>query len=445
MRNVILATMAAGVLCACADAGEAEEAGHGAYADSMMDGDGDYGAPAQYAAMQPGQQPAAYGQSQSGPMQQGGQMQQGGMTPPAMQNGQRGSGSQPASNGMQLVKIIDRNGFEKPMVAYIKEVPAGWRTEGGVNWQMNNTGCGKTTPSWEWRATSPDGSSAVTVLPAEQWTGHNLPYQISTNCPNVQITDTKQFIMQYAQRLRPGARILDYRDRSSDIQQIQSQLPPPQRDPYGGETRMWAGAGQALIGYNMNGAEMREIIGTVVIFNSMRSPDPMTGGVTEFLSIMTMPGFAMRAPDGKLDMALAKRIRLSGKMNPEYERKMAAYHARNNKIQADSNAKIAAINRKGAADRSAIIAQTSDDIRQMQMGTFNSSMASGDYIQRETSEGIRGVETYNDGYNGGTVELDNTYDYNWQLDNGDIVQTNDANFNVYENTGQFGTEMEVTE
>jgi hypothetical protein len=441
MRNVILAAVAAGALAACGGSEEADYVETGeqdVYADARLDGEGGYGAQGQYATAQSGQQPAAYGQQPQ-------QMQQRQMNPQNGPNAPQPSGGQPASNGMQLVKIIDRNGFEQPMIAYIKEVPAGWRTEGGINWQMNNSGCGKTTPAMEWRATSPDGSSAVTILPAEQWSGHNLPYATSNTCPNVQITDTKLFIMQYAQRLRPGARILDYRDRTNEIQELQSQLPAPQRDPYGGETRMWAGAGQALIGYNMNGVEMREIIGTVVMFSSMRSPDAMTGGPMDFISIISMPGFAMRAPEGKLDFALAERIRLSGKGNPAYEQKMAAYYAKNNKIQADSNRRISEINRKGAADRSAIIAKTSDDIRQMQMDTFNSSMASGDYIQRETSEAIRGVETYNDGYNGGTVELDNTYDYNWQLENGDIVQTNDANFNVYENTGQFGTEMEVTE
>ena len=441
MRNVILATIAAGTLAGCGGSNESSEerAEQEAYAQAPYNGEGGYGAQAQHAAAQPGQQ-AGYGQPSQ--MQQGGMSSQNGQYPA---NRQPMPNSQMASNGMQLAKIIDSNGFEKPMFAYIKEIPAGWRAEGGVFWRMNNTGCGKTTPSLEWRAISPDGSSAVTIIPAEQWTGNNLPYPTNNNCPNVQITDTKQFILQYAQRLRQGARILDYRDRSDEIRELQSQLPAPQRDPYGGETRMWAGAGQALIGYNVNGREMREIVGTVVLFSSMRSPDVMTGGTVDFLSIMAMPGFAMNAPEGKLDFALAEKIRLSGKANPAYEQKMAAYHARNAKIQADSSRKISEINRKGAADRSAIIAKTSDEIRQMQMDTFNSSMASGDYIQRESSEAIRGVETYNDGYNGGTVELDNTYEYNWQLESGDIVQTNDANFNVYEATGEFGTEMEVTE
>lgn len=435
MRNVILATIAIGTLTACGGAGEndyADAQAQDMYEGGYGQGDEEYGAQNQYGGMQPPAQPVAYSQQQQQPRQGGGYAPQ-------------PSGGAPVSNGMQQVKIIDRNGFEQPMVAYIKEVPAGWRTEGGVNWQFNNAGCGKTTPSLEWRATSPDNSSAVTILPAEQWTGHNLPYPTSNNCPNVQITDTRQFITQYAQRLRPGARVLDYRDRTSDIQQLQSQMPAPQRDPYGGETRMWAGAGQALVAYNMNGVEMREIIGTAVIFSMMRSPDPMTGGTTDFISIMSMPGFAMRAPEGRLDFAMAERIRTSGKANPAYEKKMAAYYAKNNKIQADSAAKIAAINRKGAADRSAIIAKTGQDISDIQMDIYRNQSASTDYIGRETSEAIRGVETYNDNYNGGTIELDNTYDYNWQLENGDIVQTNDANFNVYESTGQFGTEMEVTE
>lgn len=436
MRNRFLTLMMAGAVAACSGANDASEDSEypqfaedeGYVIEVGDDGDG--------YAMQVRQDYGAGGMQQ---VQIQGQST--GQAPAQMQRPPANTG-----NGMQLVKIIDRNGFEKPMVAYVKEIPAGWRTEGGVNWQMNNAGCGKMTPSVEWRAFSPDGMNAVEILAGETWSGHNLPaFANSSSCPNVQITDARQYIMQMVQRMRPGARILDYRDRSDETQQLQQQLPQPQRDPYGGETRSWLGAGQALIAYNMNGVEMREIIGTVVVFNLMRMPDMLQGGSQDFISITAMPGFAMRAPEGKLDFDLAEKIRLSGSANPAYQQKMAAYHARNNKIQADSAAKIAAINRKGAADRSAIIAQNGRDISDIQMSIYRTQSASGDYIQRESSEAIRGVETYNDQYNGGTVELDNTYEYNWQLENGDIVQTNDANFNVYEATGQFGNEMEVTE
>jgi len=194
----------------------------------------------------------------------------------------------------------------------------------------------------------------------------------------------------------------------------------------------------------VNGREVRELIGTVVIFNMMRMPGVMQGEFSETLSIAAMPGFAMRMAEGQLDFQKAEHIRKSMKSNPAWQSRMAKYHAKNAKTQADSSAKIAAINRKGAADRARISSNTNNDILDMQMDSWRRQQGSNDRGQREFSETMREVETYNEPYYGGTVELDNNYDRAFQLDDGTNVLTNDPSFDPYAATGQDGQELEPT-
>jgi len=339
-----------------------------------------------------------------------------------------------AQQGVQQAQIIDRQGFGRPLVAATVSIPAGWKTEGGIVWNQNMSGCGPAPTHVNWRAIAPDGIGMISILPEETWSGHNLPVQAQTQCPNVTITDTKQFILDFVQRHRPNAHLLDYQDRQDIVAKINQQIEAMrQPDMYGSETRRWAGAGLALIGYQVNGREVRELIGTGVVFNLMRMQGVYPGEVQEYLSLYTLPGFAMRMPQGQLNFKQAEFFRSSGKPSAKWQQRMVQH-----------NAKIANINAKGAADRSRITSQTNRDISDMQMDSWRRQQASNDRSHRETIEAIRGTETYNDP-SGGTVELEYGYNKNYQLDDGSYVQTNDAFYDPYANTGQNATELEVTE
>lgn len=335
---------------------------------------------------------------------------------------------------LQRVDIIDPSGFGRPMTAVTVLVPAGWKPQGGIDWAINVSGCGKKTPHFDWRATSPDGQSAMEILAEENWSGNNQQTegQSQQGCPNIQITSAREYINTWVQYNRPGARVLDYRDRADFVAELEKQLQPLPAMP-GSESRQWAEGGQALIGYNHQGTEMRELIGIAILFNLFRMQGVMPGEVSEYLSISTLPGFAMRAPDGQLDFKLAEMLRKSGRPNPQWLAKLAQH-----------NNKMTQINNKGVMDRSRIMTKTNNEIRAMQRDSWNKYNASQDYLQRETTEAIRGTETYNDPSSGGTVELDNTYENAWQLDDGSYVVTDDPSFNPYETTGQGGQQLEVT-
>ena len=335
---------------------------------------------------------------------------------------------------VQNAKIMDRNGFDRPMVAATMMIPVGWKTSGGIVWSQNMSGCGPSVPHINFTATAPDGSSAIQYLPEEKWAGHNMQYPGMQQgpCPNVRITEPRHYIDQYVQRVRPNARVLDYRERTDIIEGVSKMIPPPPPDGYGMQTRQWVGAGDVLLASQHDGREMRELIGVVAIFSMTQMADGV-GGVMETYTTFALPSFAYRAPEGQLDFDKAAMIRNSYRADPNWSAKISQFHAN-----------IARTNAKGAADRARITAQTNREISDMQMDSWRKQQDSSDRGTREFNEYIRGVETYDDPINGGSVQLDNTYDNAWQLNDGTYVLTDDPSFNPYAATGMDGQKLEPT-
>ncbi len=346
--------------------------------------------------------------------------------------------AQPLPDGAYRVKrveIVDRSGFEKPMTAYTMMIPTHWQGQGEIVWGQN-MGCGGGGGySANFSAASPDGASGVQIIPSFTWAWNNFtgPGQ-SGGCPFLQIGGVQQYLQYLVSQTRPGAQIIDFRPRADLVEpykQLNSNMPMGG----GSEMRSWVEAGEVLVSGNVNGAEIRETIAAIVYMNySLMRDGTGMGPDMQVLSGSAMPAYAMRAPSGQLDFAFAEMVRKTLRIAPEWGQRIAQH-----------NAKIAATNLKGARDRSAIIAKTGSEILDMQMETWRNTNDTSDRMQRESSEAIRGVETYNDPYYGGTVELDHTYDNAWQLNDGSYVLTNDAMFEPYRDLGIDGQRLEVTQ
>jgi len=330
---------------------------------------------------------------------------------------------------LQRVEIMDRQGFEQPMVAATAFIPVGWKTQGGVVWTPQ-AACGLGF-NFNWQASSPDGSSAIAFMPADRWQSNNFGSASQTGCPMAPISSVQQYLQAFVEQYRSGARILDFRPRpdvSRQFEHLNSVTPMP-----GGELRSWVESGEVLIGYNTQGVEMRELISATTAFNFSRFEGGVGGSPLESLSGASFTNFSMRAPHGQLDFRLAEALRKAARPAPQWQSLINAH-----------TAKMSSINRKGAMDRAAITARTNDEIRQMQRDSWKQYNESSDRMQRETTETIRGVETYDDPYNGGTVELDNTYEQAWQLDDGTFVLTDDPSFQPYPVFGQDGKQLAPT-
>lgn len=332
---------------------------------------------------------------------------------------------------LQPAKILDSSGFGRPMTAATLFIPAGWTATGGVVWQQTQSACGKAPTRFEWRAVAPDGLSAIEILPEENWSGNNLQLPAMTGaCPNVQITTAQEYLRWTAGRVRPGARILDYRDRADLITQPEL-YNRTDRGPFG-EIKTWAQAGEVLLAYSLNGRDVREALATIVYFTLSRMPGVAPGEIREFLYLSAQIGFAVRAPAGQLDFTLVEAVRRSVKADPAWLALMA-----------DHNQKMAGIAAKGAADRQAIRQKTAEEIAAINRQSYENTQATNDRIHTKFSQSIRGVETYVDPSSKERTELPNTHDHVWRLNDGSYLLTNDVNFQPNRDLGIQGQQLEV--
>lgn len=319
------------------------------------------------------------------------------------------------SGPVQRVAIIDPNGFEKPMPAHWVELPAGWQTQGGVLWDQAAP-CGA-TPSLRWQAHSPDGSQRLSVHPAEAWTWDNtgLP-PTRGRCPRVPITSARQYLDSWIQRHRPGARLLDYRDRPDLIT-----TPPP---PDGAGTQWRKEAGEYLLAYVDQGVEVRESVAVVTLFSHMSMPGVVPGEVRQFMTGFAMGATTLRAPAGRLPLDLLARFSASIQVDPQWQARMN----RHNQV-------IARQGTEGMRRRGQIVADTNAQIADMQMQAWRDRQDSQDRSHQDTLDIVSETTRYDDPAAGGQVRLDGYGDNAWRMNDGTYLHSDDPNFDPNRDLG----------
>ena len=328
---------------------------------------------------------------------------------------------------LERVPVMDHHGFDPPLSAFSFLLPQGWQPQGGVTWNDGNF-CNQAGFNFDWQATSPDGMHGVQVLPQIYWASQpSLVPQAQGNCIVGGFSSVEELITRLVPHYWPGTRILAYRSRPDILEQ--TGLQAQQEQLYDVRITQTVDAGEALIGYTVNGREMRRTIMLAMRNTQMdlAMPDLQIPGMPTIQAPRTftgntMPGFSAFAPDGQLNFKLAEMMRNSVEFNPKWRAAITEHMQR-----------IAAIAAKGADDRRRIIAQTHADISSILSSAYQNRSAVTDRLQRESSETILGVETYRDPSTGGTIQLDNTYEHAWQMQDGSYVLTNDDLWEPQEN------------
>ena len=325
---------------------------------------------------------------------------------------------------MQKAQVVDQAGFAQPLVAATLLVPYGWRTEGGIIWGAYQQ-CGPDYAN-NWAMTSPDGSSSMRVLPAANWTATRINFPMEqqplTACESASYSSAREYLTAIAPRFFPQSRVIDYRsieDEVKPLKDMMAQLPSISNQNM--QSKMIADGGEILVAYQLNGREMRATLSTIAVISHVRFADIMNPGQISMETITGAPSqiTIVTAPNGQLDFGLRKRVQKSVRFTPEWSQAIAQYHAQKNKTIMDTN-------RAAHATRMHAIHQTS----QIMNGIYEDRQIASDRNQREFIESIRGVETYNDPIHGGPIQLDNTYDHAWRVQNADAyILTNDPNFN----------------
>ncbi len=326
--------------------------------------------------------------------------------------------------------IVDATGFEAPMAASTLFLPAGWKTQGGVQWG-GQFAC-TNGYNYDWKAHSPDGSETISVLPQTRWESNNYGAGPATpGCQAAPFTTSRQYLEAVVQRWHPGARPLDFRARD-DLMRAAASYNKNTPMPLG-YAKTWVDAGELLFAFNEGGRDMRGSATATVVF-SLNHTQVQGMKQMDALTAFAFAGYGVTAPNGKLNLSFYEAIRKTIQPNPQWSQRIANHNTAIAQVALEENRK-----------RAAIVANSNAEIAKIREQAWNASQESADRRAREFSEMIRGVETYNDANAaGGTVQLSNLYDHAWRLNDGSYVLTNDASFQPYRDLGVDGQQLEQT-
>jgi hypothetical protein len=339
----------------------------------------------------------------------------------------------PGAFRVDVAEIVDQSGFARPMVAARVLVPSGWRAQGGVQWATRPC---QEPATFAWTAVAADGYSGVELFPAETWASGTGG---SGDCAPGDYRNARAYLEAYVARRVPGARVLDYRARPDFLETNKDYYDGLIRivNESGTGIRASVDAGEVLYAFEHNGRAMRGIAAVVATFYASELPNPLGGAPLWNLTGGTQGVFGAYAPDGQLDFARVEAIRKSVKADVAWAAEMLKVTQRLGEINAAGTRERASIIVAGGAaltrstiEANRIASRNYADVSAASGQSSSSTSATDDRIHRERLEALRGVETYHDPVEGGSVQLDNTFDHAWRISNEKAyVLTNDPNFN----------------
>jgi hypothetical protein len=337
------------------------------------------------------------------------------------------SGAQSPATALRVqpLQIIDRQGFEKPMLAYTMFVPAGWRTEAGVRWNVQAPCARPYQPVF--KAEAPDGRAVLELTPGEGW-GRSSMGPLAPGCPTAAFSSAEQYLQAWLQRHRPGARLIEMKPRPDKAMRM-----PPMQAP-GIESRQLQDAAQALIETSQQGRTQRELLVTVVKLNQMRMAGLGGGPPMETVSGESGGVLAWRADGAGPDARAFDALWSSFRRAPEWNARIQGANQQMAQENAATQQRIGQIQHEGAMDslrqqaqRGEQAHQTRQEIAAMQSQGYRDRQNSQDGQHQATVQAVRGVMPWRDA-GGATVELPNHFRHAWKLKDGSYLLTDDANF-----------------
>jgi hypothetical protein len=327
---------------------------------------------------------------------------------------------------LERLRVIDPTGFAQPMEAYSILVPRGWKSEGGITWQVGNP-CMVEAIHNRVKVKSPDGAWVLDLYPAKQWDWWDDPMMLQTQvqqaqnpvfrrCPIARPMDAGQYL-QGPMAQEAGAQVVSV-EPNEQIGQVLRQQAQQANQTYqqaGVALESRPSAAMATLRYPDGSAGVAiAAIDTLVSF----MPDYMTGGQSASYSCKTTTAVSLRHPAGQEPEArkLLSTVMSSFRINPDWQagvQKMVM--------------NVAAMEQRETQKRAAIQHEVMEYSAQLQQRTWEEGQASRDRIAESWGQTLRGVETWNDA-SGGGIELSAGYDEAWSRPDGTYILSNDPMF-----------------
>jgi hypothetical protein len=329
----------------------------------------------------------------------------------------------PAALHVQQVEFIDRHGFERPMTAATMLLPAGWRSEAGVRWNIQ-TRC-HPPQNFVLDAQAPDGAGRIQLTPGEGWGASSMGFPM-LDCTRAAFGSAQEYLGAWVQRHRPGARITGYTPRAD------RQRPPIQSSGPGMVMQRRFDMGRVQIVWNEQGREMHETLAV-----AMTVADTEMGGAGPTVRSrqgMAYGVLAWRRAGAPVDAATFDTLWDTFRTDARWGQRIAGGNAQ---MAADTMAtgnKIIEIQGQTGRDsinemarRGEMLRRDREEAADRQIRAGESRDAASDRMQRENVKQIREVENFR-GSDGRTVELPGHYPHAWKLKDGSFVLTQDPSF-----------------
>jgi hypothetical protein len=336
------------------------------------------------------------------------------------------------------------------MTAYTLEVPAGWKFAGAI---VRDPGCHSGGAGLKYTMQSPDGLTAVAVLPGMTWSwtdSASLQKIMETqHCPPIDIDSAAAFLVNIAvPSLRPNAKILSVQALKPEGQAaIAAQLEQSRRQ----NAQMAARFGQKPQQLSLDGARVR-----IRYTRDGQAIDEQLVSVVEctesqFVALYAQPAYRrrlctsrniviMRAPQGRLDEFLdapsLQSLNKSVQANPAWSERLARdQQAAFQKFQAANNAQFQANLAKGRQDNAQLLAN-GQKFQQNLRASTDAAMANDRQRQNAIDASAHATALYSldrqefkNPATGQTIEASNQYSHQWMSGDGStLIQTNDHSF-----------------
>ena len=327
---------------------------------------------------------------------------------------------------LERLRVIDPSGFAQPMEAYSILVPKGWKSQGGITWQVGNP-CMIESIRNRVSVTSPDGTMALEIYPTQQWEWWDDQMMLQNQmqqqqnpvfrrCPIAQPMDAGQFLQgPMAQEMGAQVVSVEPNEEVGTLMRQQAQAANQQFQQAGVNLEQRPSAAMATLRYP-DGSGGIALCSITMQLAWM--PNYMTGGHSASYTCVTQQKVAVKCPAGKEADArkLLSGVLASFRVNPEWQ--AGVQRMFNN---------VAAVERQETAKRAAIQRDAMNYSAELQQRTWEEGQASRDRIAEGWSQTLRGVETWHDP-NGGGIELSAGYNEAWSRPDGTYILSNDPLF-----------------
>ncbi len=328
-----------------------------------------------------------------------------------------------SSMHVRQVDVIDQGAPRGPTRVFSTLIPADWTTQGGVSWMG---GC-KLGPNTVWSASSPDQAYSIGFLPRESWGAGS--HGRASGCHDGSFENAEQVTRAYL-ALNPNVRVTNLRfERPDHLREIVGLFDQQAKMMTAGSGRGHAD-GVVVRGRMTSEGKTHELTLIMVTQHTLFSFSDGWGGQIWNSSSSLVLAIGMTAPVGEStdDNMMLNLISSSVRWNPDWQQQVANWWAQVNNDQRETIMNISRINSRANAEIMDIITTGHAEREAIRDAGHERQVRA----MRETD-----VWTASDG----RVELPDTHNHVWELDDGTFVLTDDEFFNPTRDLSVGGSEI----